>query len=111
LIREGQVRALLVSTARRAPDLPDVPTPNEIGLKNADSVSWFGIFMPAKTPRDIVEKFYLAGMKVLSDVGTQESLKRLGVEPMPLTPAQMDELVKREVAANSELIKAAGIQP
>ena len=51
LIKEGQVRALLVSTAARVPDLPDVPTPADAGLKNAESAIWFGIFMPAKTPR------------------------------------------------------------
>ncbi|MGY3620055.1 Bug family tripartite tricarboxylate transporter substrate binding protein [Bradyrhizobium sp. USDA 10063] len=109
LIRDGQVKALLVSTPKRVADLPDVPTPAEIGLKGADSVSWFGIFVPAKTPRDIVEKFHAAGMKVLNDPATQASLKKLGVEPMPMTPVQMDDFIKSETAANLELIKAAGI--
>ena len=63
LIREGRVHALVVSTPRRAADLPDVPTPAEVGLKNAESVFWLGVFMPAKTPRDIVEKFHAAGVK------------------------------------------------
>src|SRR5437868_4953433 len=58
LIKEGQVRALLVSTPQRAPDLPDVPTPAESGLNSAESLIWFGVFMPAKTPREIVEKFH-----------------------------------------------------
>lgn len=109
LIRDGQVKALLVSTPKRVADLPDVPTPTEIGLKGADSVSWFGIFVPAKTPRDIVDKFHASGMKVLNDPATQASLKKLGVEPMPMTPAQMDDFIKSETAANLELIKAAGI--
>ena len=110
LIREGQVKALLVSTPKRVADLPDVPTPREAGLKDAESVSWFGVFVPSKTPRDIVEKFHAAGVKVLNDPATQASLAKLGVEPMPMTPGQMDELVKRETAANQELIKAAGIK-
>jgi tripartite-type tricarboxylate transporter receptor subunit TctC len=109
LIRDGQVKALLVSTGKRVADLPDVPTPTEIGLKGADSVSWFGIFVPAKTPRDIVDKFHAAGMKVLNDPATQASLRKLGVEPMPMTPAQMDDFIKSETSANLELIKAAGI--
>ena len=98
LIQEGQVRALLVSTPKRAADLPDVPTPREAGLKNAESAFWFGVFMPAKTPRDIVEKFHAAGIKVLTEPAMQESLKKLGVEPLPMTPAEMDDFVERETA-------------
>ena len=110
LIREGQVRALLVSTPKRVADLPDVPTPLEAGLKDADSEIWFGVFMPSKTPRDIVEKFRAAGVKVLTEPAMQDSLKKLGVEALPMTPAEMDDLVKRETAANMEVIKAAGIK-
>ena len=111
LIREGQVRALLVSTAKRVPELPDVPSTVDIGLKDADSVIWFGVFVPSKTPRDIVDKLHAAGAKVLDDPATQQGLKKLGLEPMPMTPAEMDALVRRETAANQELIKAAGIKP
>jgi tripartite-type tricarboxylate transporter receptor subunit TctC len=110
LIREGQVRALVVSTPKRVADLPDVPTPVEIGLKDADSAIWFGVFAPARTPRQIVDKLHAAGQKVLGDPAMQVSLKKLGIEPMPMTPAEMDELVKREMAANLELIKAVGIK-
>jgi len=80
-------------------------------LKDADSVIWFGVFAPAKTPRDIVEKLHAAGEKVLADPVMQASLIKLGIEPMPMKPADMDDLVKRETAANLELIKAAGIKP
>ena len=111
LIQQGQLRALVVSTAKRVAELPDVPTPVDIGLKDADSAIWFGVFVPAKTPRDIVEKLYATGTKVLADPATQESLKKIGIEPMPMTPAEMDGLLKREIAANIELIKAAGIKP
>jgi tripartite-type tricarboxylate transporter receptor subunit TctC len=111
LIRSGKVRALLVSTANRVVDLPDVPTPLDAGLKNADSAIWFGVFMPAKTPRDIIEKFHAAGMKLLAEPAMRESLTKLGVEVLPMTPAEMDDLVRRETASNLELIKAAGIQP
>jgi tripartite-type tricarboxylate transporter receptor subunit TctC len=109
LIKEGQVRALLVSTAEPAPDLPDVPTLAEAGLKNAESEIWFGVFMPAKTPAAIVEKFHAAGQRVLADPAMQASLKKLGIESRPMTPAQMDDLVRQETAANLDLIKAAGI--
>jgi tripartite-type tricarboxylate transporter receptor subunit TctC len=110
LIREGKVRALVVSTPQRVADLPDVPTLRDAGLKDADSQIWFGVFMPAKTPRDIVDKFHDAGIKVLNDPAMQASLKQLGVEPMPMTPSQMDDLVAQETAANMAVIKAAGIK-
>ena len=89
---------------------PDVPTPAEIGLKNADSAIWFGVFMPARTPRDIVDKFHDAGAKLLAEPAMQASLKQLGVAPLPMTPTEIDDLVKRETAGNLELIKAAGIK-
>jgi tripartite-type tricarboxylate transporter receptor subunit TctC len=69
------------------------------------------VLAPAKTPREVVEKLHAAGQKVLADPAMQASLKKLGLEPMPLEPSEMDDLVKREIAANLELIKAAGIKP
>ena len=110
LIREGQVRALLVSTPKRVADLPDVPTPLEAGLKDADSAIWFGVLVPSQTPRDIVDKLHAAGVKVLTDSAMQDSLKKLGVEAMPMSPSEMDALVVRETAANTDVIKAAGIK-
>jgi tripartite-type tricarboxylate transporter receptor subunit TctC len=110
LIANGQVRALLVSTPSRMSDLPDVPTPLEAGLKNAESEIWFGVFTPAKTPRDIVEKFNAAGERVLAEPAMRDSLKKLGVEIRYMTPAEMDGLVVREIAANRNVIEAAGIR-
>jgi tripartite-type tricarboxylate transporter receptor subunit TctC len=111
LIKEGRVRALVVSTQKRVADLPDIPTPAEAGLKNAESIFWLGVFMPARTPREIVEKFHAAGVKLLADTAMQENLRRLGIEPLPMTPEEMDAFVAREVAENLDLIKAAGIKP
>jgi tripartite-type tricarboxylate transporter receptor subunit TctC len=111
LIREGRVRALVISTPKRVTDLPEVPTPAEAGLKNAESAFWLGVFMPAKTPRDIIEKFHDAGIKALAEPSMQESLMKLGVERFPMTPLEMDAFVAREIAENLEVIKAAGIKP
>ena len=111
LIKEGRVRALLVSTEKRAADLPDIPTPAEAGLKNAESVFWLGVFMPAKTPRDVIDKFHDVGTKLLAEPAMRQNLTRLGMEPYPMTPAEMDALVAREIAENIEVIKAAGIKP
>src|ERR1700727_846512 len=111
LIKEDRGRALVISTPKRVTDLPDVPTPAEAGLKNAESMFWLGVFVPAKTPRDIIEKFHDAGIKLLAEPSMQESLMKLGVEPFPMTPAEMDAFVAREIEENLVLIKAAGIKP
>src|SRR3954454_15677149 len=108
LIRENQVRALVVSTPKRAAELPDVPTPEEAGLKGADSAIWFGVFVPAKTPREIVAKLHQAGIKVLAEPAMQASLKKLGVETSAIRPEEMDALVVRETAATTAVINAAG---
>ena len=111
LIRDGRVQPLLVSTPTRVAVLPNVPTPREAGLVNAESISWFAVFMPSKTPRDIVEKFHAAGMKVLATPEMKAKLKKLAVDPLPMTPAELDKFVASELAANGKLIKAAGIGP
>ena len=109
-IRDGRVLALLVSTPTRASDLPNVPTPREAGFVNADTIIWYAVFMPAKTPRDIVEKFHAAAMKVLATPAIEVKMKQLAVDPMPMTPAEIDKFVVNELASNEKLIKAAGIK-
>jgi tripartite-type tricarboxylate transporter receptor subunit TctC len=110
LIQSGQVRPLVVSASKRVADLPDVPALEEVGLPKAAMTIWLGVFVPAKTPRDIVEKLHAAGQRVLDKPEMQAKLKKLGVEPTPMTTAEMDDLVKRDVAAYMEVIKAAGIK-
>jgi tripartite-type tricarboxylate transporter receptor subunit TctC len=111
LIKEGRVRALVISGTKRVADLPDIPTPTEAGLKNAESIFWLGVFMPARTPRDIITKFHDAGTRLLAEPSMQESLLKLGVEPLPMAPDEMDAFLAREIAENLAVIKAAGIKP
>src|SRR3974390_1956433 len=109
LIRDGRVVPLIVSTPTRAPELPEVPTPRDLGFTNAETIVWYAVFMPAKTPRDIVEKFYAAAIKVLATLEMKAKLRKLALEPMPMTPNEMDKFVANELAANEKLIKAAGL--
>jgi len=111
LIREGRVTALMVSTPTRASDLPDVPTPVDLGYKDATTIVWYAVFMPAKTPREIIDKFHAAATKVLATPEMKAKLKKLAVDPMPMSPQQMDKFVADELASNERLIKAAGIAP
>jgi tripartite-type tricarboxylate transporter receptor subunit TctC len=109
-IADGRVVALAVSAPVRASDLPDVPTTLEAGYAKSDLAVWYGVLMPAKTPRAIIDRFHEAGTKVLAMPATQQKLRQLAVDPMPMTPAEMDRFVAEEIAANGRLIKAAGIQ-
>jgi tripartite-type tricarboxylate transporter receptor subunit TctC len=109
-IADNRVAGLAVSTPMRSSDLPDVPTTVEAGYAQSDLTVWYGIFMPAKTPRAIVDRFHEAGTKVLATPATRQKLRQLVVDPMPMTPAEMDRFVAEEIAANGRLIKAAGIQ-
>jgi tripartite-type tricarboxylate transporter receptor subunit TctC len=109
-IADGRVVALAVSTATRASDLPNVPTTLEAGYAKSDLAVWYGVLMPAKTPRAIIDKFHAAGTKVLATAEMRQKLRQLAVDPMPLTPAEMDKFVADEIAANGRLIRAAGIQ-
>jgi tripartite-type tricarboxylate transporter receptor subunit TctC len=109
-IADGRVVALAVSTATRASDLPNVPTTLEAGYANSDLAIWYGILMPAKTPRAVIARFNAAGTKVLATADMRRKLKQLAVDPMPMTPTDMDAFVAREIAANGKLIRAAGIQ-
>jgi len=111
LIRDGRVTPLMVSTATRASDLPNVPAPGDLGFPNAVTTVWYAVFMPSKTPRDIIEKFHAVGIKVLATPEMQAKLKKLAVDPMPMTTAEMDKFVVSELANNGKLIKAAGIGP
>jgi tripartite-type tricarboxylate transporter receptor subunit TctC len=109
-IADGRVAALAVSTATRASDLPEVPTTVEAGYVGSDYATWYGVFMPAKTPRTIIDRFHEAGIRVLAMPGMRQKLRQLVVDPMPMTPAEMDRFLAEEIIANGRLIKAAGIQ-
>jgi tripartite-type tricarboxylate transporter receptor subunit TctC len=110
LLREGKLAALAVSAHRRASVMPEVPTLIESGLP-ADSIYPFysGIFLPAKTPRPIVEKLHQETVKALQAPAVKERFATLGVEPMPMTLEQFDKFFRDDVAANAALVKAAKI--
>jgi tripartite-type tricarboxylate transporter receptor subunit TctC len=110
LIRDGRVVALATSTPTRASALPQVPTSLEAGFANSDYTVWYGVFMPAKTPRAILERFHDATLKVVATPAMQQKLAELAVDPMPVKPAEFDRMVAEEIAANQQLIKASGIK-
>jgi tripartite-type tricarboxylate transporter receptor subunit TctC len=111
LIRDRKLNALAVSRSKRAAALPDVPTTIEAGYPNSDYNFWIGMFVPAKTPRDIIDKLYEATRKAMALKSVQDKLSALGGEPMSMTPAEWDKFLQSEIAMNAALVKAAGIKP
>ncbi len=110
LIRDGKLVPLAVSSTKRSSALPNVPTTVEAGLPNSDYVYWMGMFVPAKTPPAIIERLRSETAKALQNPSVVEKFKGQGIEPMPLSPSEFDALIKREIAANIELVKAAGLK-
>jgi tripartite-type tricarboxylate transporter receptor subunit TctC len=111
LIQAGQVRGLAVSSLARSESLPDVPTTLEAGYPHSDYVFWIGVFAPAGTPRDIIDRLHDEIAKALNDPAVKETIKKLGADPMSLMPTGFDAFVKAEIATNAALAKAAGITP
>ena len=109
-IREGTLAALAVSAHKRIALLPEVPTTIEAGLP-ADSVYPFytGVYLPAKTPRAIVEKLQREIAKALQVPAVQARLAALGVEPMPLSLPEFEAFVRSDLEANVALVKSAKI--
>jgi tripartite-type tricarboxylate transporter receptor subunit TctC len=110
-IKGGRLRALAVSSAKRNPTLPEVPTTGEAGVKGADSPLWFGLWAPAGTPADIVQKISADVRKALADPGVKEKLLNLGNDTMDMSHDEFAKFVREEVSAYAAVIKAAGIKP
>ena len=110
-IRDGKLIPLVVSSRQRASILPDVPTSLEAGYPNSDYNFWIGVFAPAKTPREIVNRLNMEIQKTLQIPAIREKLAALGIEPMPMTTGQFDAYVRQEIETNAALAKAAGITP
>ncbi len=109
-IRSGRLIPLAVSTAKRSSILPDVPTNEEAGVPNSDYTFWNGMLVAAKTPADIVRRLHEETMRVLAQPAVADRLKPQGLEPMPLTPAQFDALIAKEIETNKSIVKAARLK-
>jgi tripartite-type tricarboxylate transporter receptor subunit TctC len=109
-VREGKLAALAVNGPKRASALPDVLTTLEAGFTDADYPIWWATFVPAKTPRDIVDKLHRETLKAMQAPNVQEKLATIGVGPLVLTPAELEAHVKKELSMNADLVKATGVK-
>ncbi|MCK1641672.1 tripartite tricarboxylate transporter substrate binding protein [Bradyrhizobium sp. 157] len=110
LVRDGKLTALAVNGVKRSTTLPDVPTTLEAGFADAEYPIWIGVFLPANTPRDIVEKLSTETLAALQSSKVAAKLSALGVDPISMTPSEFDAYVRKEIAVNAALVKAIGIK-
>lgn len=110
-VKAGKVNGLAVSTAKRSPLAPDLPTMVEAGVPGYDLAAWFAAFVPAKTPKPVVDKLREALVAALNDKAVEEKLLTAGIEPESSTPEDLKEFVQAEIKKWAEVVKTAGIQP
>jgi tripartite-type tricarboxylate transporter receptor subunit TctC len=107
-VRSGRLKALAVTTAKRSPELPDVPTIAEAGVPGYEATSWFGMFAPAATPAPIVARLNAALVKALADPEVKKKFAEQGAEALGETPAQFASFIRAETAKWSQVVKASG---
>jgi tripartite-type tricarboxylate transporter receptor subunit TctC len=110
-ILAGKVKGLGVSSVQRSPLAPDLPTMMEEGIPNYEMIGWFAAFVPAKTPKPIVERLNSAIKTAVEDKSVQESLLKAGIEPLTSTPEELRAYVVSETKKWADVVKAAGIEP
>jgi tripartite-type tricarboxylate transporter receptor subunit TctC len=101
---------MAVSTPRRSPALPDMPTVAEAGVPGYDSGAWFGLVAPAKTPKDIVNKLSRETARILKLSDVSARLADFGAEPVGGTPEQFSAHIKAEIAKWAKVIKDANVE-
>jgi len=109
-IKDGRLLALAVSTAKRSPQFPEIPTIAEAGLPKAEFNFWVGMLAPAGTPREVLNRLNAEVQKALAAPDLKERLTNLGNDPMFMSPAEFDAFLKEEYAVLGDVMRAAGVK-
>jgi tripartite-type tricarboxylate transporter receptor subunit TctC len=109
-IRGGQLLALAVSTGKRSPALPEVPTIAEAGFPRGEFNFWVGMLAPANTPPEVLARLNAEIQKALAAPDMQDRLAKLGAEAMSMSPRQFDAFLKEEHALLGEVMRASGVK-
>jgi len=108
LVKGGKLRALAVTTAKRSPIAPDVPTLAESGLAGYEIGSWQGVFAPAGVPAEIVKRFNAEIVRIINAPDVRQKLVDMGAEPAPNTSEEFAAMVKAEVAKWADVVRKSG---
>ena len=110
-VKSGKLRALAVSSSKRSPALPEVPTTGEAGVPGADAPLWFGVWGPAGMPPEVVRKINGDVRKALAEPAVKQRLANLGNDPMDMSPEEFARFVRSEINDYQRVVRAAGIKP
>ena len=108
-IRAGTIRPIAVTSAKRSPSFPDIPTAIESGMPGFEVTSWYGLWVPAGTPRAIVDKLRAAVVKAFEEPDMKDTWFKLGAEPGGATPEEFRDMVARDVAKWGKVVREAKI--
>ncbi len=109
-VQSGRLRPLAITVAKRSALLPDLPTMVEQGVPRVDASNWYGIFVPGKTPRDIIDRLNAGLNKALADKELRERLTARGADPAPGTPEQLAAMLKSDYNKWGPIVKAANVK-
>ncbi len=109
--RTGEMRGLAVTSAKRSPSLPEVPTMAEAGIPGYELESWFGIVAPAGVPRPIIDRLNAALAQVIAMPDVQKTMTDLGLEPRSSTPDEYAARIVKDIEKFKDIVKTAGIKP
>jgi tripartite-type tricarboxylate transporter receptor subunit TctC len=110
-IEGAKIKTIAITSAKRFPRLPQIPTVSEAGLPGFESNGWFGIVAPAGTPADVITALNKAFVTVLKDPDVIERIRQLGAEPMPMTPADYAAFIRTEIDKWSKVVAGSGAKP
>jgi tripartite-type tricarboxylate transporter receptor subunit TctC len=110
LARDGKLRALAITSIKRSPLAPDLPTMAESGYPGFEAVPWFGLMAPRGTPQDIINKLHDETAKTLAIPEVRRKFDELGLEPVGNTPTEFAAVIKKEIPEWAKVIKDAGIR-
>ena len=109
-VKTGRVRPVAVTTTKRSRTLPQLPTIAETGIKDFEAATWYGVLVPARTPRAVIERLHGEIVRILAVPETHERLAAQGFEPVGGTPEAFAAYIKSEIAKWGKVIRAAGIK-
>jgi tripartite-type tricarboxylate transporter receptor subunit TctC len=109
-VKAGRVRALAMASPKRSPYFPNVPTTREAGYNDVELQNYYALFLPAKTPRDVVAKLHDAVVKTVNTPAVRDKLVETGADPLTMTPDEFTRFLRADIEMWAKVVKAAGVK-